>query len=157
MAHPAQPGTEPLELLVVELGGQAYGLRTQSIREIRGWSPVTPMPNAPPEMLGIGNLRGTAIPIIDLSVKLGMGAVTVAERSAIVVVALGDMLVGLLVDGVTGMMTVPGDALQPMPSAAALYSRAAEGIIPAGETLICFLNLEELFADSLASVEQAAA
>lgn len=142
-----------LEILVVLLKEQEFGLRTHSIREIRGWAPVTPMPNSPSEVLGISNLRGTAIPIIDLSTKLGMGRVSVSERSAIVVVELNDMIVGLLVDGVSGMMTQPVAALQPLPPAAATYTDYSDGIIPHENALICYLNLEKIFPKEMAAAE----
>lgn len=145
MSDAKASGSGPLELLVVILKGQEFGIRTHAIREIRGWTPVTPMPRAPAEMLGISNLRGTAIPIIDLSVKLGMPAVEVTERSAIVVAEINGAIVGLLVDGVSGMMSVPADALQPVPAATSVYARYADGIIPTETALICFLNLSQLF------------
>ena len=141
-------GGETLELLVVLLKDRQFGLRTHSIREIRGWAPVTPMPGSPPEILGISNLRGTAIPIVDLSIKLGMGPVAVTVRSAIVVIELGHLIIGLLVDGVSGMMSQPAAALQPVPPATAAYRDYADGILPHDQALICFLNMEKLFAES---------
>lgn len=136
-----------LEILVINLQSLQFCLRTTSIREIRGWSPVTPLPYTPHEMIGISNLRGMVIPIIDLAVKLGMAPTQATERSAIVVAEVEGAIIGLLVEGVSDIMTVSGDTLQPVPLAAGVSSEYADGIITQGAAMICFLNLEKMFHD----------
>lgn len=63
---------ETLEIIAFRLHDQEFCVKTTTIREIRGWAPSTPIPHAPPEVIGVMNLRGTVIPIIDLAHKLGM-------------------------------------------------------------------------------------
>ncbi len=111
-------GDELLEIIAFRLHSQEFCVRTTSIREIRGWAPVTPLPHAPYEVIGVMNLRGTVIPIVDLAVKLGMNNTEVNERSAIVVADINGMTVGLLVDRVSDIMTIPASRLQPVPAAA---------------------------------------
>ena len=136
-----------LVVLVIAVQHQEFCVRTMAVREIRGWTPVTPLPYAPPEVMGITNLRGTAIPIVDLSVKLGMAPTVISERSAIVVAEIGPLTVGLLVEGVSDLVTVSADTLQPMPQATSISSAYSDGIIAQGAGMICFLSLERMFMD----------
>lgn len=136
---------EVLEIIAFRLHSQEFCVRTTSIREIRGWAPVTPLPHAPYEVIGVMNLRGTVIPIVDLAVKLGMPNTEVNERSAIVVADIKGMTVGLLVDRVSDIMTIPGNRLQPVPIAAGSSTAFSDGIIAHDTGMICFLNLERMF------------
>lgn len=135
-----------LEIIAFRLNDQSFCVKTRSIREIRGWVPVTPMPHAPYEVLGVINLRGMVIPIIDLAVKLGMGSTEACERSAIIVTDVNGMTMGLLVEGVSDILTVPAASLQPVPANAGQALQFVQGILTHQDQMICFLNLEELFS-----------
>lgn len=136
--------SETLEIIAFRLNDQEFCLRTASIREIRGWTPATPIPHAPADVAGMMNLRGTVIPIIDLAAKLGMKSAVQSERSAIVVAEVSGLLLGLLVDQVSDILTVPVNLLQPVPNihVTSVYS---DGIIAQESGMICFLNLERIF------------
>ena len=136
---------ESLEIIAFRLNDQSFCVKTRSIREIRGWAPVTPVPHSPREILGVINLRGTVIPIVDLSVKLGMPGTEASERSAIIVTDVNDMTLGLLVEGVSDILTVPADSLQPVPQSTGQSAKFAEGILAHQGMMICFLKLEEMF------------
>lgn len=139
---------EPLEIIAFRINEQEFCMRTTSIREIRGWSPVTPIPQAPSDMLGVINLRGSVIPIVDLRRKLGMGATDANERSAIIVGEVHDMVVGMLVDRVSDILTVSSAQVQPVPEISTSFDKSfAEGIIATENGMICFLNLQRLFRD----------
>jgi purine-binding chemotaxis protein CheW len=134
------------EIIAFRLNGQQFCVMTTTIREIRGWSPSTPMPHSPPDVIGVMNLRGSVIPVIDLSRKLGMPPTVPNERSAIVVADVHSMVLGLLVDQVSDILTVRGDQIQPMPEVAARFDRTfSEGIITHDNGMICFLNLANMF------------
>ena len=136
-----------LEIIAFRLNDQSFCVKTRSIREIRGWVPVTPMPHAPFEVLGVINLRGMVIPVIDLAAKLGMAGTEASERSAIIVTDVNAMTMGLLVEGVSDILTVPADSLQPVPANAGQATQFVEGILTHQDQMICFLNLEELFSE----------
>lgn len=61
-----------LEIVSFHLSDQEFCIDIMAIREIRGWAPVTPMPHTPPYVLGLINLRGAVIPVIDMAGRLGM-------------------------------------------------------------------------------------
>lgn len=140
-------GQTTLDIIAFQLGEQTFCIETISVREIRGWAASTPLPLSSPEVLGIINLRGTVIPTIDLSRKLGMRSGETMERSAIVVVEVSGEQMGLVVDQLTDMLSVTADQLQPTPDIAGSFDRSCcDGIITHVSGMICFLNLNSLFA-----------
>jgi purine-binding chemotaxis protein CheW len=141
--------TETLDIIAFRLRDQEFCVKTTTIREIRGWAPSTPIPHAPAEVVGVMNLRGSIIPIIDLALKLGMESTEADQRSAIVVAEVHHMVIGLLVDRVSDILTIGVNQIQPIPEvAASLSSSFSEGIIANGDSMICFLNLSKMFQQS---------
>ncbi|MGO7733242.1 chemotaxis protein CheW [Rhizobium johnstonii] len=140
---------DTLEIIAFHLHEQEFCVRTTTIREIRGWGPAMPIPHAPADVIGVMNLRGTVIPIIDLATKLGMKNTEPNERSAIVVAEVHGMAMGLVVDRVSDILTIASSLLQPVPEISVSGGmRYAEGIIAQAGSMICFLNLENMFERS---------
>ncbi|MFK4259616.1 chemotaxis protein CheW [Agrobacterium tumefaciens] len=136
-----------LEIIAFRLHEQEFCVRTTTIREIRGWGPATPVPHAPADIVGVMNLRGTVIPIIDLANKLGMKSTEPNARSAIVVAEVGGIAMGLVVDRVSDILTILGSMLQPVPEISISSGmQYADGIIAQPDGMICFLNLERMFS-----------
>ncbi len=139
---------DTLEIIAFRLHEQEFCVRTTTIREIRGWAPSTPIPHAPAEVIGVMNLRGSVIPIIDLALKLGMKSTVASERSAIVVAEVHNMVVGLVVDRVSDILTIPSSQVQPVPEINTSFDRSySEGIIANDHGMICFLNLGRMFKE----------
>lgn len=142
-------GRETIEIIAFRLHGQEFCLRTTTIREIRGWAPSTPIPHSPKEVIGVMNLRGKVIPIIDLAYKLGMSSSTPNERSAIVVTEVREMIIGILVDQVSDILTVKSSDVQPAPEVTTSFDKAyTDGIITRENGMICFLNLATMFRET---------
>ncbi len=155
----ASPTTsdQMLEIIAFKLNHQQFCLRTETIREIRGWTPATPIPHAPVYVIGMMNLRGLVIPIIDLARKLGMPDAVPQERSAIVVAEVHGINMGLLVDEVSDILSVPSQSVQPVPNIhIASGVRYSAGIIVQESGMICFLDLEQTFKDDDSSTLLAA-
>src|SRR5689334_21636360 len=106
------------ELTSFRTGGQEYCVDIMAVREISGWSPATPLPQSPPYMRGVINLRGAVLPIMDLAARLGLGPTQPSERSVIIVLQSGARMVGLLVDAVSDIISVDHDQIQPPPDVA---------------------------------------
>lgn len=137
-----------LDIIAFKLHDRDFCLETKSIREIRGWGRSTPIPHAPRDVLGVLDLRGAVIPIIDLAVRLGMEPIGSNERSAIIVAEVGGDIVGLLVDGVSDLLAVDRGLVQPIP--ATVHSDGigfAQGMITHDLGMICFLDLSKLFPE----------
>ncbi|PTV97026.1 purine-binding chemotaxis protein CheW [Rhodobacter aestuarii] len=108
-----------LELLSFRLADEEYSVDIMSVREIRGWTRATPLPHAPYHVRGVINLRGTVLPVVDLSVRLGMEPVEGDARNVIIVVQVGSQTAGLLVNAVSDILALPRTELQPPPELAA--------------------------------------
>jgi purine-binding chemotaxis protein CheW len=85
------------------------------VREIRGWTAATPLPQSPDYIRGVINLRGSIMPVIDLRARLGLGLTEPSSRHVIVVVQESDRCAGLLVDGVQETFTIDASLPQSPP------------------------------------------
>lgn len=140
--------SDTLEIIAFHLHDQEFCVKTTTIREIRGWAPSTPIPHSPKDVVGVMNLRGTVIPIIDLAYKLGMQSTAANERSAIVVTEVKNMIIGMLVDKVSDILTIKSSDVQPAPEITTSFDKAfTDGIIARENGMICFLNLAKMFQD----------
>ncbi|NVO23135.1 chemotaxis protein CheW [Donghicola mangrovi] len=106
----------PSEFVSLTAGGQGYCVDIHAIREIRSWTPVTTLPHSEPSVLGVMNLRGSVIPIIDLRRKLGLGQTPDAHRNVIVIATIHARTMGLLVEAVSEIISVPKSAILPNPT-----------------------------------------
>ena len=121
----------PLELISFEIASQEFCIDIRSVREIRGWTPATPMPQAPDYIRGMINLRGAVIPIVDLRCRLGLGRTEPSSRHVIVVIYDDTRIAGLLVDGVQETFQVDTSLMQPPPNVDAPEAdRFVDAILP---------------------------
>ncbi|HKQ44722.1 MAG TPA: chemotaxis protein CheW [Rhizomicrobium sp.] len=123
---------EEIRLITVRAGSQDFGLDMLAVREIRGWSQPTPLPQAPHFVCGMVQLRGTVIPVIDLGDRLGLGRASPTAKSVLVMVDHGTRLVGLLVDSVSDLAVLSKASLQPAPQ---LHDGAGPGFVDATAAL----------------------
>jgi purine-binding chemotaxis protein CheW len=146
------------ELVAFNVTGQTFAIPVGTVREIRGWSVATPLPHAPTYVLGLVNLRGTMLPILDLAGRLGFTPSVPTDRHAIVVIQVGEQIVGLLVDAVSELITVPCSSIQPPPSIGDFgFKRLVRGVLPHQERMITLLIPESLMTDEqVEELEEAA-
>lgn len=125
------------------LNGEHYGVPTLVTREVLPLQKVTPLPNVPAHVLGVTDVRGTVVPVLDLRQQLGFAPVPPREDQRIMLMQFGDFLAGFVVDAVVGVMPLP-DTLEPSP---VQDSRGLmQGLVRAGDRLILLLNLEPILA-----------
>lgn len=137
------------ELIAFRIGDQEFCVNIMSVREIRGWTPATAMPHSPSYMMGVINLRGAVLPIVDLSARLGMKPVDPTARHVIIVAQVRRKVVGLLVDAVSDILTVTDDNVQPTPEVSSdLERQFARGILAIDKRMICLIELEALFPET---------
>ena len=133
------------QLITFQIGEQVLGVDIMAIREIRAWSPATPLPNVPPHVRGVVNLRGVVLPVLDLSHRLGWGSTDPSSRHVIIVVRIGDQLQGLIVDAVNDIVSIHPDAMQPVPDIGDTEaSRFLEGLATIDNRMILVLALDRL-------------
>ena len=146
---------ESQQFLTFLLDDQEYGLEIFKIREIRGYAPITPIPNVPSHVRGVMNLRGTVLPVVDLRMKFHLPVVEYSKYTVIVIATVGDKTVGLLVDAVSDVLTVALDAIRDAPDfGAAVDTRFINGVFQSKEHLAVALNLEELLSESELALPQ---
>ena len=134
------------ELIAFRIGDQEFCVNIMIVREIRGWTRATPMPHSPSYVMGVINLRGVVLPIIDLARRLGMKPAEPTARHVIIVVQVKDKVVGLLVDAVSDILTVTSENIQPTPEVSSEMARMfARGILAIDRRMICLLELDALF------------
>ena len=145
-----------LELITFRMAEQEFCIDVQAVREIRGWTAATPLPHAPPFVLGMINLRGAVLPVLDLKSRLGLGVCQPSLRSVVIVVQVDDRVVGLLVDGVSEVLTVDPSSVQPTPNVGSeQVSRFLRGIIAYDAVMISWIALDEVLPGEIG--ERAAA
>ena len=136
------------ELIAFRIGEQEFCVDIMAVREIRGWTPATPLPQSPGFVKGVINLRGAVLPIVDLSLRLGMKPAEPTARHVIIVAQVREKIVGLLVDAVSDILTVTDDIIQPTPEIASDLERSfARGILAIEGRMICVIELDSLFPE----------
>lgn len=108
----------PTEFLSFLVSGQGYAIDIALTREIRGWTEPSAMPDTLKHELGVINLRGEMLPLIDLSAMLGLPAPEINERSVIIVAEVGSVFVGLLVDSVSDIIAPSQEDMRQPPEMA---------------------------------------
>lgn len=134
---------EPSQFLTFVVGDENYAIDIASVQEIKGYSAITAIPNAPPYVRGVMNLRGTVIPVVDLRTRFGMPAPTYTKFTVIIVVNVGERIYGLVVDAVSDVLDLAGHALEPPPTlGTALDTSFMTGIARSGDRLITVLQVD---------------
>lgn len=123
------PGTV-LELISFEIAGQEYCIDIRDVREIRGWTPATPIAQSADYIQGVINLRGQVVPVVDLRRRLGLGHTEPSSRHVIVVLQHEDNVAGMLVDGVQETFQVESGMMQPPPTDTAGGEIFVDAILP---------------------------
>ena len=133
------------ELMAFRIGTQEFCVDIMAVREIRGFTPATPLPQSPGFVRGVINLRGAVLPIVDLSARLGFGPAEPTARHVIMVVQVGDQVVGLLVDAVSDILTVSSEAVQPTPDVASDMAKMfVRGVLAIDGRMISHIALDNV-------------
>ena len=137
------------QFISFKIGEEGYAIDIMAVREIKGWTETTPLPNQPGYILGVMNLRGIIVPVYDLRCRVRHGphrgfAVACHHHRGR---AGPDR--GLLVDAVSDILTIDSNLICPVPEAECGASADfLSGIIPVNDTMVVILALDELLARS---------
>lgn len=151
MTRQAPPARDlPAELISIRVGDQLFALDIMVVREIRGWSASTPLPQAPAYVLGMINLRGTVLPVLDLASRLGLPPSRPDSSSVVVVAEFGARPVGLLVSAVCDIITVAPEQVQTAPDLGDLgESAVVQGVITLENEIVTLLDLNAAWPEAL--------
>ncbi len=138
-----------LEFLTFTLGDEHYGLDIMQVKEIRGYEPVTKIANAPAFIKGVLNLRGDIVPIVDLRLKFAVGEATYNEFTIVIMLHIGERIVGIVVDAVSDVINIGTDDVKPPPQfGVAFDSQYLLGLAPVHGQMIILLNIEKLISSA---------
>lgn len=138
------------QYLTFALGQEEYAVEILRVQEIKGWSAVTPIPNAPSYVKGVMNLRGTVVPILDLRIKFGLSAPAYDRFTVIVVVTVASRVVGLVVDAVSDVLDLPEAEIErDVDLGGHVDTRTLSGIARHENRLITLLNIDTVVGAEL--------
>lgn len=146
------------EFLVFTLGDEEYGIDILKVQEIRGYDQVTRIANTPDFIKGVTNLRGVIVPIVDLRVKFSQVDVEYNDNTVVIVLNFGQRVVGIVVDGVSDVLSLASDQIRPAPEfAVTLSTEYLTGLGALGERMLILVNIEKLLnSDEMALLDIAA-
>ncbi len=145
MPHEQAAAVRRRELIAFRIGVQEFCVDIMVVREIRGWTPATPLPRAPGFVRGVINLRGAVLPIVDLANRLGFPPTEPSRRHVIIVAQIGKQIVGLLVDAVSDILTVGDDMIQPPPDVASeMVRNFVQGLLAVDGRMISLISLDRV-------------
>jgi purine-binding chemotaxis protein CheW len=135
-------GRDGSELISFRIGEQEFCVDIMAVREIRGWTPATPVPHSPRFVRGVINLRGAVLPVVDLADRLGLGRAVETARHVIIVVQIGTKVVGLLVDAVCDILSTADHVVQKTPDLAGdQMQHFVKGLIALDGRMISLIDL----------------
>lgn len=153
---PPAADTAPRQFISFTIGDEEYGIDIIAIREIKGWTPTTALPDTPPAMRGVIDLRGSIIPVLDLRARFTGQRTEATSRHVIMVVSVDDRDVGILVDAVADILTIQPDSIQPIPELDhARHADALSGLVSVDGRMVALLDLSRLLHAHLPAMPDA--
>ena len=135
------------EFLVFTLGDEEYGIDILKVQEIRGYDQVTRIANTPAFIKGVTNLRGVIVPIIDLRIKFAQPGVEYNDNTVVIVLNLVQRVVGIVVDGVSDVLSLTADQIRPSPEfAVTMSTEYLTGLGALGDRMLIPVDIEKLLS-----------
>lgn len=133
------------QYLTFALAGEDYGVDILAVREIRGWSKVTRIPQSPSFVLGVLNLRGAIVPIMDLRSRFNLPEHERDDLTVTIIVAIEGRHFGMVVDAVSDVLDVDPDQVRAVPDfGQAVDADYLGGLVPSGERMVLLLEVDKL-------------
>lgn len=142
------------QYLTFALGGEEYGVNILRVQGIQGWNRCTSIPNSPEFILGVINLRGAIVPIVDLRRRFGMPAAQFGPTTVVVVVKVArqrqERTLGLVVDAVSEVCHVrPEDCKPPPDFGSGVETSFVQGLVTVDERMVILLDIDKLVSEGL--------
>lgn len=147
--------SEDDQILSFILDAEEYGVDILRVQEIKGWEKTTSIPNSPKYVMGVINLRGAVVPIIDLRVRFGLDNVTYDDSTVVIILRAhtdngSSKIIGLVVDGVSDVHSVHMSQLQQAPNMkGTINSEYINGLATVGDKMVIILSVDHLINDGI--------
>jgi purine-binding chemotaxis protein CheW len=150
-SSPPNAAAAGAQYLTFVCGGEEYGVEILRVQEIKGWDHVTRVPYAPPYVLGVMNLRGMIVPVIDLRTRLKLPKRDFDASTVVIVVRVrssrGEKTIGIVVDAVSEVYSIVADAIQPVPELGGIAAGSCvRGIATVDGKMVMLLDIDSLVA-----------
>lgn len=137
------------QYLTFTLGDEHYGVDILTVTEIRGWEAPTRLPNAPSYVLGVINLRGVIVPILDLRVRFSLSKASYTPTTVVIILALHnqqcDCTMGFVVDTVSDVINADEECIKSAPNFGGFVANSyIRGLVNVGDDVVTLLNAESL-------------
>ncbi|MDB5648991.1 MAG: cheW [Hyphomicrobiales bacterium] len=143
--NPTSESSSSRELIVFRIDNREFCVDIMQVRDIRGWTPATPLPHSPAYVRGVINLRGAVLPVVDMATRLGFRPSEPSVRHVIMVTQVEQQIVGLLVDAVSDILTVNEGDIQPTPDLASELAKTfIRGVLAIDGRMISMISLDHV-------------
>ncbi|HUC51922.1 MAG TPA: chemotaxis protein CheW [Xanthobacteraceae bacterium] len=150
MPAPGDTGAAANQLISFAIGDDQYGVDIMAVREIKGWTAITPLPGQPEYVRGVLNLRGVIVPIVDLRCRFGQGLTEATPLHIVIVVQIEGKTVGLLGDRVLDIVSLDVAEIKPVPRIAQSQKlRFLSGLVTNDDGMIALIDLPNLLAETI--------
>ncbi|WP_297966112.1 chemotaxis protein CheW [uncultured Anaerovibrio sp.] len=139
--------TQKDKYLTFSLGNEIYGIDIKVVIEIIGIQKITAVPEVPDYVKGIINLRGKIIPVVDMHLRFRRQGKEYTDRTCVIVIEVKDVLIGLIVDGVSEVLTIDEKNVVPPPELKASQNKYIRSIGKIGEGVVLLLDWMKLFTE----------
>ena len=135
------------QFLTFSLANEEYGVDILRVQEIKGWTPVTHIPNAPAYLKGVLNLRGTIVPIVDLRMRFNLDAIEYTPTTVVIVLSLmnegRERTFGIVVDAVSDVLNIAPADIRPKPDFGTVVDADfIQGLATMGEHMVMLLDID---------------
>ncbi|MGA0569271.1 chemotaxis protein CheW [Variovorax sp. VNK109] len=141
-----EAGSTARELLTFRLAEEHYGIDILKVQEIRGHEAVTRIANSPAHMVGVINLRGIIVPILDMRTRFGLPPAAQEAPTVVIILNVGSRVVGIVVDSVSDVVRLGADCIRPTPDAALLDAGMITGLGTIEDRMIILLDIDQVVA-----------
>lgn len=150
------------QYLTFMLAGEEYGVDILTVQELRGWEKTTPIPNTPSFVLGVINLRGVVVPIVDLRDRFGLERMEYGSTTVVIIVKVDagrkDRILGIVVDAVSEVYDINKDDMQPPPDMEGSISiDFVTGLATMDDKMVVLLDIDKLVNEGILSKGKASA
>ena len=157
MSEVPQNDAPPSQYLTLQLAQEEYGVDILAVREIRGWTPVTRIPQAPAYVLGVLNLRGAIVPVIDMRLRFGLPREEYTASTVTVIVTVAGRNFGVVVDAVSDVLDVAPGEIRPVPDmGTTVDTEYLKGLTAVEERMVLLLDVDKLLRQQDAQMLEAA-
>ena len=159
-SNTSRDGAATEQYLTFRLGNETYGLNILRVKEIRGWVPVTGIPQSPPHVLGILNLRGAVVPVVDLRRRFELSSADFTPVTVLIVLSLQSAHgavreCGVVVDSVSDVVDLDASAIRPAP---ALNGHSLAnyilGVAESDDRMVMLMDIEGLLQQDLSDASE---